>query len=895
MLLKAFLLLSILSFSLTVLPKAKSPFISLNPLIDVGDNRLVQHDENNNTIYDLKKSGTGMTTVYELIHPEFQANKVWTNKGTYIDNVVTRDDGVTFIPHGATAPEDFIPVIPGEEYFLRTYGVGYVGAQYPFWYAPVVFLDENDTFVKDALTNTVSKSKAGVVVTVPEKAAKMHLTMFGQQDFTIQKVINVTDEEFDRLTVNRTKLEAEINATYNEYKKDKTLYKKLDKAYITIVNDDTRSPMDQFANVFIERNFPMVLATIPSLLIENASSQKETRLQVCRRIVQAGGEILAHNDPPLTKEGMSDYNTMYSMFVKPKQILESYGFDVNGIILSGGVGQVVGAEESERWSSSIYSYSDLYGQEYTNKDIAMDHVYFHWREGMLNYKNDINALIKTVNEAVEQKIWKVFYFHDTSEVTTDTIRSLINYIYAVGKDKIEPVTYKQMYEKFAEKESIIKNTVHTYYVSSTGTSSSGTDIADPMSLEEANKKTYISGDTILFKRGDTFYGTFAPKIAQVNNKVTTVSDYGEGELPTFSAYKIVDHEGAWLPFSYLYQIHLKQVKNFAGLQYIDDNSSNIGFIEISDGTKLYNKKSCLSELADPSDFYNDGTFLYMKTNTDPYKTYGTMKLATRNNLMILHSNMRISNLRFVGTGAHAMVGSDAETVNLKITNCVISDVGGSYLKGTTRYGNGIELYSTNANLVEIRNNIIKNVYDVGFTMQGIAGSARYVNVRDNVFISNSQDSEIWESEKATGIESYVFSNNLSINQGRGWGYLARPDKYVAGHVLFWGYTLTNTDIYFHHNIVYNPRRIYFIEQTHGTNVFFKENEYIKSDYNRYLMGEDATIYRDAFKVGEKENFIAEYNKDKSSEFKLIVPDEDVISFAVTSEDIDAIRSHLKSG
>ena len=84
---------------------------------------------------------------------------------------------------------------------------------------------------------------------------------------------------------------------------------------------------------------------------------------------------------------------MYSMFVKPKQILESYGFDVNGIILSGGVGQVVGAEESERWSSSIYSYSDLYGQEYTNKDIAMDHVYFHWREGMLNYKNDINESI----------------------------------------------------------------------------------------------------------------------------------------------------------------------------------------------------------------------------------------------------------------------------------------------------------------------------------------------------------------------------------------------------------------------------------------------------------------------------------------------------------------------
>ena len=93
--------------------------------------------------------------------------------------------------------------------------------------------------------------------------------------------------------------------------------------------------------------------------------------------------------------------------------------------------------------------------------------------------------------------------------------------------------------------------------------------------------------------------------------------------------------------------------------------------------------------------------------------------------------------------------------------------------------------------------------------------------------------------------------------------------------------------------MYNPRRIYFIEQTHGTNIFFKENEYIKSDYNRYLMGEDTTIFRDSFKAGEKENFIAEYNKDKSSEFRVIAPDKNVIYFAMTSEDIDAIRSFVK--
>ena len=35
--------------------------------------------------------------------------------------------------------------------------------------------------------------------------------------------------------------------------------------------------------------------------------------------------------------------------------------------------------------------------------------------------------------------------------------------------------------------------------------------------------------------------------------------------------------------------------------------------------------------------------------------------------------------------------------------------------------------------------------------------------------------------------------NISINQGRGWGMEARPDKYVGSHILFWGYNIPNTD------------------------------------------------------------------------------------------------------
>ena len=71
---------------------AEETFTPLNPVIDVGKKMYVQHDEANNDVYDLQKSETGTTTVYEVILPKFTANKAWTNKGEYIDNFVTNND-----------------------------------------------------------------------------------------------------------------------------------------------------------------------------------------------------------------------------------------------------------------------------------------------------------------------------------------------------------------------------------------------------------------------------------------------------------------------------------------------------------------------------------------------------------------------------------------------------------------------------------------------------------------------------------------------------------------------------------------------------------------------------------------------------------------------------------
>ena len=866
---------------------AQEDFKPLNPVIGVGEKIYVQHDENNGNVYDLQKSETGTTTVYETILPEFTAGKVWTREGEFVDNVSTP-------PRGATSPENYIPVKSGEEYFIKAYGDGIIADG--LWCAPVLFLDDDDNVISDALVGQFSKSKAGVIVAVPEKATKMHITMYNHQSFTLQKVLHLTDKEFDQLPIHRTELEEDVKQKYEEYEKDRTLYKKTGKAYITFVNDDTWGSIDEFAELFMSKDIPLVLATIPESLIENASSQKETRLDVARRVEKAGGEIIAHNGGVLTREDFSDYNRMYTYFVRPKQLFNYYGFDVNGIILAGGTGQVSGAKETEEWASSFYSYSDLYGVEYDKKGIALDSVYFHGRKGLGGYSNDLEKIKKEIDTAIANGSWLVFYFHTYSEISGEVLGQVLDYVNSKDETELEVVTYKEMYQKNAAKESEMLNNKNTYYVSSTGISNVGTDENNPMSYETAKKKGYLSGDTILFKRGDTFYGNFNPTIGKVNDEITTISSYGEGEMPQISGYKIADAKESWqLHEEGIYKINLTDKQSFSGLMTTDNNSTDIGFLEDTDGTKYHSKKGALSELEKEYDFYCDETYLYIKSEENPYSKLGELKLATQTNLFTLHSNLKIENIRFSGTGAHALAGSSTSIENVEISNNIIEDVGGSYLKETIRYGNGIEFYNSDVSNISVKDNIIRNVYDVGFTIQGTQGSGKNVVVKNNVFVKISQDSEIWESGSSTGIKRYEFTDNISVDVGRGWGYDARPDQYVASHIIFWQYLIEDTDIYFHHNTVYNPRRLYFMEQTHGTNVFFKENDYIRSDHNTYFLAKDAKIFRDSYSISQKDDFISEYKKDANSTFSLIEVDEDVVTVSTTSDSIGEIKAMFKSG
>lgn len=855
----------------------------------ISDEIYVQHDGEGKDIYLLTPQGN-FTTVYQLQDVHLTAAKQWTENGQYIDDP---ENGCC-----ATAPDDYIAVAESEIYYFRLFGLhdDYMGenGEVLSQVTPVLFKDDNDNVVGSALGGTYTDGENGVEVTVPAGATRMYITYTNLHGFSIQKKLVLNETQFNQVKNRQDTLLNSLDRNYEDYKKDPVVYDELDKAYITFVYEGINSDIDQIADLFISKNVPLCFSTSSHNLLNTASNSSETRLDTALRIQKSEGEILFHNDQVATADKLEDTEFMYQYFVAGRQKLMNMGLDVNGILLTGGDGQVMGSPASARWVYSIYDYSDLYGEPYDGIE-GLSSVYYRWGgNGLYDFNNDSQEIKDYIDQLVQDKEWAVLGFQGLSDISIETLREILDYINSKGSDTIEIVTYNNMYDRFAEKESVIKNTVKTYYVSADGVSQDGTDIEDPISLDVLNTKKIKTGDTILFKCGDTFFGSVSLNIINTNDKKITISSYGEGDRPTISAFKYVENN--WQKYSdYIYRMDIRDESNYSGYMYLNQDAFNVGFIEDDKGNKYYQKKLSLDQLTDQFDFYCDGErYIYLRSDRDPYQMLGGLKLAVDTKLFILASNMDISNLRFACTGGHALQIGGSPAINIKVSNCLIEDIGGSYLdpEYEERYGNGIEFYSSDAENIEITNNIIRDVYDVAFTIQGEAGSGKDVLVHDNVFVNNSQDSEIWEGMEATGVNNYQFYNNISINQGRGWGYDARTDQDSSAHILFYEYYPKTADIGFHDNSIYNPLRVYAIKPSMED--FFTDN-FIKSDHNTYYMAEDARIFNYIFPSWEKDDFIVWAHKDDTSSFISVSEiNQNLIDLACTSDDINSIRKAFEN-
>ena len=211
-----------------------------------------------------------------------------------------------------------------------------------------------------------------------------------------------------------------------------------DKAYITFVNDDCRSVVSEIVDVFVNKGVPICLASLYGAFNNLANSG--VVLEAVQKVVENGGEVLAHSSTVITEDNIDDFDTMYSQFALNKQMLELYGFDVNGIILAGGTGQIVGSDKTDKWARAYYKYSDLYGSE------SYGYPYYHYRTSLSNFT--LAKAKEKIDDAISKKEWVVFYLHEWSEFSQSDMESLLDYVKGKDNREIEIVTDKQIYDKF---------------------------------------------------------------------------------------------------------------------------------------------------------------------------------------------------------------------------------------------------------------------------------------------------------------------------------------------------------------------------------------------------------------------------------------------------------------
>lgn len=419
-----------------------------------------------------------------------------------------------------------------------------------------------------------------------------------------------------------------------------------------------------------------------------------------------------------------------------------------------------------------------------------------------------------------------------------------------------------------------------YYVSSSLGNDNWSGLTEETPFKTLGKITNMSlkkGDKVLLKCDDVWNETLTINIEDdfLNDKIL-VSSYGVGNKPTISSMKI--HKSSLGLFENVgdnvYKINL----NSELLSGYNEEGANVGFIlDISTKKKYYSRVQTLDNLTEDMDFYCDDSYLYLKSTLNPNDRFNELGFAVKATLLTGWNNLHIDGLKFENTGGHGIAWFKKNCI---IENCEISNCGGSVLfyDTFTRYGNGIEL-STSENIV-IRNNIISNCYDVGFTIQGTNLVSKNVLVENNKFLYNSQSLEIWtlgDSTKDKGIINFKFKNNICIGSGRGWGSKARPDKDHNCELLFYGLTLKNLEVNILDNIFINPKTLYYVDRNieGGTSVN-KFIHCIKSYKNKVYMSHNSNlINNENYSVNNLAGFSDNYKKDENTIFNAITNENDI--------------------
>ncbi|MGC8642163.1 MAG: hypothetical protein ACP5XB_20050, partial [Isosphaeraceae bacterium] len=271
----------------------------------------------------------------------------------------------------------------------------------------------------------------------------------------------------------------------------------------------------------------------------------------------------------------------------------------------------------------------------------------------------------------------------------------------------------------------------TFYVSS----STGHDKADGTSeaaawkeLDRVNAAELRPGDTVLFRRGDTWRGQLRPRSGSAGKPVT-YGAYGNGARPLLLGSVSRDRPGDWHD----------EGRHIWATERANELGIDVGNIIFDHGQSVGVKKWKREDLKQPGDYWYSGADwqvrLYSERN--PAEVHRSIELALRRHIVdqagahhLVHDGLALA-----CGAAHGFGGGP--TRYLVIRDCDVSWIGGGHQftqpnGNPVRFGNGIEFWE-NARDILVEGCRIWEIYDAALTNQGSREDSQInITYRDNV-------------------------------------------------------------------------------------------------------------------------------------------------------------------
>ena len=459
--------------------------------------------------------------------------------------------------------------------------------------------------------------------------------------------------------------------------------------------------------------------------------------------------------------------------------------------------QLTNTEHTSEWQQS----NNITITEQTTQNKTENTTTNNNEEIIITEKNNtIENTTTNNNEKITQTTTKE---NNTTENITNTEENN-----TIQNTTNENITYTNTTEKNITENSTNKNTtntiksagilaINTYYIANTGNDSNdGLTQSTPWkTLSKINNQTFQPGDTILFKRGDTFRGSIYQTEHGTSTNRITYGAYGSGNKPLILASKDLSLTNAWTSYS------TNIWRTTATLGTSQNDISNMIFNnETVVGIKVASIAECNAQ---GKFFYNETDhllYIYSTSNPGTYYTHieacGENSIAHGNFYFYDSSYITIQNLDFRYSSAAGIEFQQCDNIILEY--CDVSWIGGEYLNSAHDYrlGNGISLWMDNTNF-DIRYNRVNQCYDAGISPQG---GGTYTQANISIYyniISNSWYSYEIFSYAGSTINNVNFDNNLCMDPAGSWSTSQRPDTNNARHVVNWQGatgTVTNSNI-----------------------------------------------------------------------------------------------------